>query len=439
MTRFLFVDNFRGFTNTYIPLADVNFFVGENSSGKTSILSLLKLLSTNQFSWQLKFSTGDVNFGHFRDMVSAHSKDRNYFSFGVIDEYQRDNRREVTAMLYTFVEHDEGLARLSKFAAIVGQRQIFLRFDGNKAYFKAQALHSDLTVNSFRNTIMPYWAEERSSDLSGYRPVIESPGYPGQERPLFVPLMQAATLAHAPGEVGVADHPALHFGGQELVWIAPIRTKPQRTYDDPSQSDFSPEGQHTPYLIRRVSQPGTDTQKAFESFMGRAGKSSGLFESIEIKRYGDQNDVTAPFEVDAVLDGTPLSLINLGYGVSQSLPVFVEIVTRPPGSCFAIQQPEVHLHPRAQAALGDAFFDMAVRHNKRFMIETHSDFTIDRFRMNYRKRGRKPSSQILFFERRNKRNTVSPLVISPAGELPADQPESYRKFFVKEQLELLGL
>ena len=33
-----YVDNFRGFSDTYVPISDVNFFVGENSSGKTSLL-----------------------------------------------------------------------------------------------------------------------------------------------------------------------------------------------------------------------------------------------------------------------------------------------------------------------------------------------------------------------------------------------------------------
>lgn len=36
----LYVDNFRGFSDAYVPLTDINFLVGENSSGKTSLLSL---------------------------------------------------------------------------------------------------------------------------------------------------------------------------------------------------------------------------------------------------------------------------------------------------------------------------------------------------------------------------------------------------------------
>ncbi len=45
----LYIDNFRGFDDTYIPLKEVNFFVGENSTGKTSILSLINLLYDYSF------------------------------------------------------------------------------------------------------------------------------------------------------------------------------------------------------------------------------------------------------------------------------------------------------------------------------------------------------------------------------------------------------
>lgn len=412
---------------------DVNFLVGENSSGKTSVLSLLNLLSTTHFIWAQKFSNVDVNFGHFHDMVSAHSSDRTYFSFGVIDEHEISGGHVSTAMLYTFKEY-EGLARLSRFTSVAARQQLFLRFDGKKVYFKSIGLSADVSADGFRDIIMPQWVTERSSDGSDYREVAPTPGYPPAEQyPLYVPLMMALDQSRKHGE-DKGEGP-LFYARQELIWIAPIRTKPERTYDDISRSDFSSEGAHTPYLIRRALQ--SDRRDRFEKFIKRTGKASGLFESIKINSYGDA--VTAPFEVDAVLDGTPLNLINVGYGVSQSLPVFVEIVSRPKGSWFAIQQPEVHLHPRAQAALGDAIFDMAVVDRKRFLIETHSDFTIDRFRLNYLRKTRKPSSQILFFERRNKQNTATPLVISSNGELPSDQPDGYRKFFVKEQMDLLGL
>jgi hypothetical protein len=433
MTRYLFIDNFRGFSNTYIPVADVNFLVGENSSGKTSVLCLLKLLSTNEFIWQQKFRTEDVNFGHFDDMVSAHSSDRSYFSFGIIDDHPAGSQYGALSILYTFKEH-EGMPRLEQVTTVGGNRQLLLRFEGKRIYCKTKDLPKDLTVDNFRQVTMPEWVAERSSSRSDYRLLAESPRYPHPTQHLYYPLMMAIEQSHKKGET--KDTP-LNYMRAEMVWIAPIRTKPSRTYDDISQSDFSPEGSHTPYLIRRTLQSETEA-KTFADFIQRVGKASGLFESIRINSYG--KGVTAPFEVDVVIEGKQLNVINVGYGVSQSLPVFAEIITRPRGSWFAIQQPEVHLHPRAQAALGDAFFEMATVDKKCFFIETHSDFTIDRFRMNFRgKRSKTPNGQVLFFERRDKHNTVTSLPIDSQGDLPSDQPDSYRRFFIAEELDILGL
>jgi hypothetical protein len=188
----------------------------------------------------------------------------------------------------------------------------------------------------------------------------------------------------------------LGFAPPELTWFGPIRTEPKRTYDELAL-EFSSEG----------------------SF-GRGANPR--------------------FELDIVLDGRALNILNVGYGVSQSLPIIVELLARDKGTWFAIQEPEIHLHPRAQAALGDVLFEMAAIDHKGFLVETHSDYAIDRFRMNYKNgRSDKPDSQILFFERRDKHNVVTPLIIGKSGELPADQPDSYRQFFIREQMDLLGI
>lgn len=55
MDKFIFLDNYRGFTDTLVPIKDVNFLVGENSTGKTSVLAILKLLSPPDFWLQNEF------------------------------------------------------------------------------------------------------------------------------------------------------------------------------------------------------------------------------------------------------------------------------------------------------------------------------------------------------------------------------------------------
>src|ERR1700723_1679527 len=100
MVNYLFIDNFRGFANTYIQILDVNFLVGQNSTGKTSVMGLLKLLSTPHILWGHDFGDTDINFGHFKDMVSAHSIDRTYFRVGAILSGQYRSGPPLQAMLF---------------------------------------------------------------------------------------------------------------------------------------------------------------------------------------------------------------------------------------------------------------------------------------------------------------------------------------------------
>jgi predicted ATPase len=175
-----------------------------------------------------------------------------------------------------------------------------------------------------------------------------------------------------------------------------------------------------------------------KEFIESSGNASGLFGDITIQNFG--RGASSRFELDIVIDDKTFNILHVGYGVSQALPIMVEFLASPRGTCFAVQEPEIHLHPRAQAALGDIIFDMAVKDDKRFLVETHSDFMIDRFRMNYRKdHVKRPGGQVLFFERRDKHNMVTALGIGDSGEFPKDQPESYRQFFIREQMDLLGM
>jgi hypothetical protein len=437
---YLFIDNFRGFANAWIPLADVNFLVGENSTGKTSLMSLLKVFSGPRFLVPSEQELGDehVAFGHFSDMVSAHSNDRSYFHIGLVWQTKEEGQQKATisAWLCTYREQ-HGLPSLSRFSHYSDSRSTSLRFVGDEIYSKTTTYDKPMTPDEITGELFPEWVQEHLGGERGYDK-LDTAGYPARV-PLFLALALTADKVRRGGKRGRRKAPVrledLVFM-RHIAWVAPIRTKPKRTYDE-LRTDFSPEGAHTPYLIRSRLRSG-DVARDFETFIQKIGKSSGLFDDIKIKDFGD--DITAPFEVDVVLDGRPLNLSTVGYGVSQSLPVVVELLARGPETWFAIQQPEVHLHPRAQAALGDLIFEMAVTQSKHFLVETHSDFMIDRFRLNYRRDNpSKPDAQILFFERHDQHNTVTPIRIGHSGELPADQPNSYRDFFVREERRLLEI
>ncbi len=67
-----------------------------------------------------------------------------------------------------------------------------------------------------------------------------------------------------------------------------------------------------------------------------------------------------------------VSIADVGFGVSQTLPVLVALLVANPGQLVYIEQPEIHLHPRAQVALAEAFVEAANR-GVRVVVETHSE------------------------------------------------------------------
>ena len=70
-----------------------------------------------------------------------------------------------------------------------------------------------------------------------------------------------------------------------------------------------------------------------------------------------------------------MSLADVGFGVSQALPVIVALLIADPGQLVYVEQPELHLHPRAQVALAKLLADAAKR-GVRVVVETHSSLLL---------------------------------------------------------------
>ena len=99
----------------------------------------------------------------------------------------------------------------------------------------------------------------------------------------------------------------------------------------------------------------------------------------------------APFQLQVKVRGPKANINDVGYGVSQILPILVQILNpsisknaqRDPMQAFfsLLQQPEIHLHPKAQAELSSLLVKLANSGNQSFIVETHSDYMIDRARV----------------------------------------------------------
>ncbi len=428
----IYMDGFRGFSDTTIPLQQVNFLVGQNSTGKTSLLGLLDLLSSADFWFGQQFNSETYEFGGFSDIVSANDPKRKTFRIGFCQtRSDTDTSNEPRCFLMEFKQR-ETVPTISRFTfaqddwigTIVARKNDLQYRTDNLEGFCAQTRDSSCLLDRVKTYIQ--------DTTTGFKKI-----------PVQIPFASRRMMANFPEILEIlakddnaessisASIPAIE---PMVVSLAPIRTKPKRTYEG-YPKPFSPEGDHTPYILRRKLSSRSKA-RTFKLSLEKFGNASGLFGHIGITQFG--KDPTGPFEVTVSLGEQSLRINSVGYGVSQALPVVAELLTWGAGTWYSIQQPEVHLHPKAQAAFGDLLFDVATLDEKTLFVETHSDYLIDRFRLNFRESSG-PKSQVLFFERTHEGNLVHVLPIEQNGEYPEDQPEQFRAFFLQEQRRLLGI
>ena len=107
-----------------------------------------------------------------------------------------------------------------------------------------------------------------------------------------------------------------------------------------------------------------------------------------------------------------------------------------PETVLLLQQPEIHVHPRAQAGLAQWMAESG----RSFVIETHSDHFVDRFRICVMKETLAPDElSIVYFEPTadGARSRMHCISVDPQGNLEG-APDGYRSFFLEETRSLLG-
>jgi hypothetical protein len=435
--------NFRGFSRAIIPLRGVNFFVGENSTGKTSVLALLEILSDHSFYYSHELASTYTNFSAFEDAISAKTPRADlavgYFRL----TFSKLKHGTIDALAFHFF-NDKGTTGLRAVHYLSNGFLVSANFRKRVVEYSVKKAKLDLLSTSHPVASIPSLMDEDLSAISGEE--VRSGNYSYSNLPMPSPLISALNVLALEKIKHTEEDPSFRPRIrpsllQDLKWIAPIRAKPQGI-STKIQNVYSPEGEHIPSVIRRAfgSKPEAALANRIKTVIAPFGKDSHLFVGIGVQEYG--KGPTSPFEVQVQLSGSAHRLSDVGYGVSQSLPILLEIASSSINETFIVQQPEVHLHPRAQASFGEFFYDMARTRQHRFFIETHSDFLIDRFRLQMQSapRRKNPPSQILFFKKNPQGfNVVDIIALKNDGSLPDKLPAGYRDFFLHEELKLLSI
>lgn len=424
----IYSKGFRGLPDGWHNIRSCNFLIGENSTGKSSFLQLIEIIDSREhmvffdlcgivdgvdtpFDVLSRVSgSKEVTVGFLVKENNTESKGIHDGVFGRLISYKR-----VADDLLPYkisIISGKKMLRIKAVKGGVGHKFSNFLYDDDKKHKENGLIFEEIHNKSGDKFKINHTEDVSDAPAIAWVPAIQS---------IFADRKNGRSSAF------LRAYPPL-----KCLQHGPIRATTQRLYYGYT-NEFSSTGEHFPYIMKEMSLQNPGLLKAISDF----GKVSGLFDNITISvvRTAVKDK---PFSVQVEKNGKYFYVDELGYGVGQVLPIITDVLISNSERAFLIQQPELHLHPRAQAALGDVLFE-ATKNGGAFVVETHSDFIIDRYRKKIMGGDSSARSQIVYFEKKeNGENTAHEIELNQDGTM-SDTPEGYRSFFLKEKIDNLEL
>lgn len=185
------------------------------------------------------------------------------------------------------------------------------------------------------------------------------------------------------------------FCRRSVKYLGPLRDEPKPIYPllgsaDPSDIGFKGENTASVFDINKETQVTYIRPTWFEGNLEKrevitTSLGNAVFEWLSYMGVAE-NVVTSDkgklgHEMKITTKGalSEHDLTHVGVGVSQVLPILVLSLLADEDSCLIFEQPELHLHPKVQTRLAD-FFSSMLYLNKQCIVETHSEYLINRLR-----------------------------------------------------------
>lgn len=174
---------------------------------------------------------------------------------------------------------------------------------------------------------------------------------------------------------GIEPTKELQFFVTQLIHVPGLRGNPERNYKIASSNDVYP-GSFEKYVASIIS--SWSKLSKFETKYSQLKDQLlelGLASNIKTVKV---DDTSVEIQISRSTHSNEQDCVNIadvGFGVSQTLPVLVALIGAKKGQYVYIEQPELHLHPKAQFKLA-AIISKAISRGVRVIIETHSSILI---------------------------------------------------------------
>ncbi|KAF5416967.1 MAG: hypothetical protein C5S48_01370 [Candidatus Methanogaster sp.] len=363
--------NFKALRDTgELGIKPITFLVGPNSSGKTSliqsILALRQTVRSQDPNTPLILDDDYVNLGSYRDVIFGHDERKEIFIGFEADE----NRWEIVFSVYRS-GNNQGAIYLKS-----------LDFDGENVPLP-QKEKGKIAKKSINFSI-------RKKGKGGGHFITADDEEDFGEQPIELSKFYGIRFKKYKDPSKYFDylraHPSFLFANMlagdlvEVIFnnihhIGPNKDEPERIYTatgaSPQEVGKWGEGSVNILLLEKgIREKVREWLKNFdisldfdlEELSGKTGGSTNTYKIMLI----DPNTKTE------------VNLVDVGFGASQILPIIVEGFNAPKNALLMIEEPEIHLHPRAQGTMGDLLVDIVKFNEKKLIVETHCDLLIRR-------------------------------------------------------------
>lgn len=375
--------NFKPWKDTgNIELAPMSVFFGENSSGKTSLLqSLLLLKQTVEAPSQEPLLLGGGGGKFLVDLGTA----------GTIFHKGANNQDTLSLGIEWERSVDDGLQNI-KWMSLLFKVEIL--FKNNTLSVKSLKYANADNTSEFIEALQIIGGKhdgkyELRTGLNIDFSVRRTAGQPW-------PLPRLINCYSFPPELD-RDYISsnvireIEYSFSNLVrsfrYIGPLRLWPSRTY---TYANIMPESvgdkgaEAVTMLVGEMNaqkfKPKAHKKNNKIKQIGDALKRLGVITEFKIAPIGEVGRLYE-LKVQVTRYSPLVSIVDVGFGVSQVLPIIVESVFAAEGSVILLEQPEIHLHPKVQANLASVLLDFVKERGIQYIIESHSEHFLTRLQL----------------------------------------------------------
>lgn len=380
MLKTFHFQNFKSWRDVEVECAPITGFFGTNSSGKTSLLQFLLMLKQTKDGTDRAISldlNGDlVRLGTITDVIHKHDESLP-LDWGL--EFVLDSELDATdtSKVPPSVISQSDRFRINATNVVQGGAP-----KATKLSYTLGDLIFQLTPKSEQTSQFELTCTKADGEPSGFQFIrtlgrawrlpgpIKSYAFPDQARTYF---QNAAFLA----DLEASYEQQL----DNIYYLGPLRHYPQRDYlwTRSRPTDVGAQGEKAIDAILAATQDGLTRNlkwkakhMSFQEMVAYWLREMGLIQEFKVEEIA-KNSNRWQARVKTQKGASEVLLTDVGFGISQVLPVITLLQYVPEGSTVILEQPEIHLHPLAQAALADVIIQASSHRKVQVILESHSE------------------------------------------------------------------